>query len=124
MDKYMQGLPNPFSGISSNLYFVIIILSVIVNLAGVLVALDARERGMSKVTAVLWFFAVIVFFGLPAAVYLLFRNSVLSGRNTSHTGTPQASDPSPPATAQRFCPYCGAPQQPHAKLCPDCGKFL
>ncbi len=37
-------------------------------------------------------------------------------------GTPVAEDREPPATAERFCPHCGAPVSADFGFCPRCGK--
>lgn len=102
-------------------YLLLVVLSVLVNLAGVLVALDARDRGMTKIAAVLWYFAVVILFGLPAALYMMTRNS---GASKPGPGAPPPPPVQPPAQSRRFCPYCGEPQDADSKICPACRKFL
>jgi hypothetical protein len=115
----MGGIPAPLSGASTILYLGLVVFSMLINLAGVLVAMDARERGMSKRTAVLWYFAVIMLFGLPAIAYLILRNAESSKSNTAPQ-RPAKQNTLP----QKYCPYCGAPQAAGSKICPACQKFL
>lgn len=116
----MGNLPPPLDGVSTALYLGLIAISTLVNLAGVLVALDARDRGMNKFTAVIWYFAVIALFGLPAVLYLFLRKPLASAGSR---GQNAAAD-SQPAPPQRYCPYCGQAQEPDSKICPACRKLL
>ena len=117
----MGGMPSPIPNMPLPLALVFLALSLAINLAGVLVALDARERGLSKASAILWYFAVIALFGLPAAFYLLIRNNARPGRGGGEVAPSQQGRPEP---RQEFCPYCGAPRPPGSRICPSCGKLL
>jgi hypothetical protein len=107
-------LPFPFP--------VLIIIGLIISLVSILIAFDARDRGMSKFVSVMWALAVQMF--PPAAlVYLLVRYFAKKMGAIQTPGAPPGAPPAaPPGT--KFCPYCGVSLPQDARLCSRCSKLL
>jgi hypothetical protein len=95
---------------------VLVILSIVVSLVSVMIAFDARERGMTKFLAIIWFFAIQLF---PPIIILYLLLRYLSKK--------QGAPPPPPGGAPsgtKHCPYCGAEVPPDARICGKCSKLL
>lgn len=99
---------------------VVLIISMIILVVSILIAFDARDRGMSKFFAIVWAIAVQLF--PPAAlVYLLVRRFV---PRPGMSQGPRPDAPPPPPHGKNLCPYCGADIASGAKLCAKCGRLL
>jgi len=110
---------------------VLILISVISSLAGILVAFDARERGMSKFTAIAWFFGIQLF--PPIVIMYLFmrwlESRLLSGMRPPGvppppSGSTGAQPPESSQSSHKYCPYCAAPLSGNEKICQGCGRLL
>jgi len=99
------------------------------SLAAILVAFDARERGMPKFTAIAWFFGIQLF---PPAIliYLFMRwmeSRLLNGMRPPGTPPQDFKGFNPPEKEQsthKYCPYCAAPLNGNEKICHGCGRLL
>lgn len=100
----------------------ILILSVAVGVTALTIAFDARDRGMSKFSAVMLGLAVQMFFPI-AIIYCLVRMFT-----PAKTGARpfQGGRPAQPAQPEQhiYCPYCAAPVKGDTKICPGCGRLL
>ena len=103
----MQGF-EALAGIPMGL---LLLISMGVALVAVLVALDARERGMSKPAAICWFFAVQLFLPIVVIYMILRRN-----------GLPLKNIQQPPEPVH--CPYCDAELEAGARVCQSCRRLL
>lgn len=87
-----------------------------ISFVAILIAFDARDRGMTKPVAIVWFLAVQLF--PPAALaYLLIRN--LTGKTPMFKLRSGAEK-----KTKRYCPYCAAPVEGEEKICRGCGRLL
>lgn len=114
-----------FKGIPPNLLILLVVMQSLIFIVSVLVALDARERGMKKEASVFWSFIVMVF---PPFIFLYMMFRTLRQRQEFTVGKqsekPVIQAPPPPVPAAVKCPYCGGDTEPGAKLCKRCGRLL
>jgi len=106
-------MPVPGEPMNPSSLATLALLATAISVAAVLVALDARDRGLSRGFCVLWSLGVQLFFPL-IFIYLFFRNS----------GASQRPAPLRTTIAKLECPYCGKPHDEGARLCSGCGRFL
>lgn len=113
-------LPPEMANMSQSSLIVLFIFSLGISLGSVLVALDARDRGLNKTVCVAWFFAIIIFPPVLFA-YLVSRNISIAMKSGS--AFKQASKKEEIPYAEE-CPYCGATGDAGAKICSACGRLL
>jgi len=105
--------------LSSGQFVLFSILGLFVALAGILVAFDAYDRGVKKVTCILWFFSIQLF---PPVIllYFFFRPGGMAkqgrggGRITGENKSPE----------EVICPYCGNSLNEKDRICSKCGRLL
>lgn len=104
--------PNVLQQLPSEFWVIFVFANLIVSLIALFVALDVRERGMTRATVIAWFVGVQLFW--PAAlIYLLVRKRL----DVAYV---------PPAqqAVRLACPYCNEPIEPGARLCRSCRRLL
>lgn len=104
--------PNILQELPPDFLLIIAIAQIIVSLIALFVALDVRERGMTRATVIAWFIGVQLFWPV-ALIYLLVRKRL----DVAYV---------PPAqqAVRIACPYCNEPIEPGARLCRSCRRLL
>jgi hypothetical protein len=113
----MKGIPGLPANIPLALFF---FLGLIAALTSLIVALDARERGMSKFVAIAWGIAVQMFF--PMALVYLFMRFLMSARKGK--GTAQVFFQKQVQAIPERCSYCAAELPENSRVCKECGRLV